>query len=223
MRVATRMSQMTVMTTMMTTDSMFNREFEAFLLKQVRREKAVYTGIMITFGCCAIACIVMAIAALIIYRIESVGIVIKLLLLFLGFAGICFANRYVTRSGSEAAEEMAYGLEHPECNIPDDYSDETKDARREACRKIHSIRGLIISYGIIAMMLWAVMVLMALLGGIGTPDFSLMFLLIAFVMLAMALPLSILTVAYILDLPTARRYRQLVDSVLNDLPKPTTT
>ena len=124
---------------------MYNRDFEAFLLEHVRRESAVYYGIMITFGCCAIACIVMAVAALIIFGTEAIGTSIKLLVLFLPFAGGCLADRSIALGSKEAAEEMVYGLDHPECNVPDDYMDETKAARREACRKLHSIRSLIVA------------------------------------------------------------------------------
>lgn len=195
---------------------MFDRDFETFLLEHVRRESAVYYGIMITFGCCAIACVVMAVAALIMFRLEAIGPVIELLILFLAFGAGCLADRSIARSSREAVEEMEYGLEHPECNIPDDYLDETKGARREACRKIHHIRGLIISYGVLSVTLWAATVLLAALGGIGTPDFSLMLLLVAFVMFAMAMPLTILTIAYIKDYPESRRYRESADRVLNE-------
>ena len=195
---------------------MFDREFESFLLEHVRRESAVYYGIMITLGCCAIACIVMAVAALIIFGLSAVVTSIELLILFLLFAAGCYADRSVARSSREAAEEMAYGLEHPECNVPDDYLDETKGARREACRKIHHIRGLIISYGVLSVTLWAAMVLLAALAGIGTSGFSPMLLLVAFVMFAMALPLTMLTIAYILDLPQARRYRESADRILEE-------
>ena len=195
---------------------MFDREFEAFLFEHVRRESAVFYGIIITFGCCAIACIVMAIAALIIFGTAAIGTAVKLLVIFPIFAVGCYGSRSIARSNREAVEEMAYGLEHPECNIPEDYLDETKDARKEACRKIQHIRGLIISYGILSVTLWGATVLFAALAGIGTSGFSLMMLLVAFVLFVMALLLTILTIAYIKDLPLARRYRGHAERVLEE-------
>jgi hypothetical protein len=59
-------------------------------------------------------------------------------------------------------------------------------------------------------MLWAVTVLLAWLGGIDKADYNTMLLLVSFITLAMALGLSILTIAYIRDLPAARKYRQLI-------------
>ena len=197
---------------------MFDRDFETFLLEHVRREHATYYGIMIAIGGCSIACIVMAVAALIIFGfgLETIGIAIELVLMFLAFGAGCLGLRSIVRSCKEAAEEMAYGLEHPECNIPDDYLDETKNARWEACRKIHHIRGLIISYGVLSVTLWAATVLLAAIAGIGTPDYSIMLLLVAFIMFAMALPLTLLTIAYIKDYPESRKYREQADRILNE-------
>lgn len=194
----------------------FDRDFEAFLLEQIRRESAMYYGIMIAFGCCAIACIVMAVAAPIVFGTGALSISFKLILVCLIFASGCYATRFIARRGREAAEEMAYGLDHPECNIPDDYLDETKNARERACRNLKSIKGLIISYTIIAILLWAVTVLIAFLGGIGTSGFSPLLLCASCVTFAMALALSILAIAYITDLPAARRYRKKIDQLLEE-------
>ena len=194
----------------------FDRDFEAFLLEQVRREYAMYYGIMIAFGFCVIACIVMAIVAPIVFGMEALGISLKLILVCLIFVGCCCTARFIARKSWEAANEIAYGLEHPECNIPEDYMDETKEARDRVCRNLHSIWGLIVSYGIIAILLWAVTALLAFLGGIGTQDFSPMLLCASFVTFAMALGLSILAIAYIRDLPAARRYKNMIDQLLDE-------
>ena len=105
---------------------------------------------------------------------------------------------------------MAYALKSPECSIPDDYMDETKAARQSACKNLRSIRGLIISYSILAVMLWAVTVLLAYIV-IATDYHRLMMLFLAFVVLSMALGLTILAAAYIRDLPRARKYRKFTD------------
>ena len=194
----------------------FDRDFEAFLLEQVRREYAMYYGIMIAFGCCAIACVVMAIAAPIVYGLEALSISLKLILACLIFVSGCYATRFIARRSKEAAEEMVYGLEHPECNIPEDYMDETKEARDRVCRNLHSIRGLIVSYTIIAVLLWAVTVLLVFLGGLGTEDFRLVFVCASVATFAMALGMSILTIAYICDLPAARRYKKMIDQLLDE-------
>ncbi len=193
---------------------MTDRDFEAFLLEQVRRESALYYGIMIALGCCAIACIVMAAAAVIVFGRGAIGISFKLIAVFAPFAGGCCASRFIAHKNSTAAEEMVCALEDPEWMIPDDYMDETIDARLEVCHKLKSIRGLIVSYSILAIVLWAAGLLFIFLSELGTSDFDLIMLLVAFVMFAMALSLSILAVAHIMDLPAARRYRQLVDENL---------
>ena len=82
--------------------------------------------------------------------------------------------------------------------------------------KDFSIRGLIVSYTIIAVLLWAVTVLLVFLGGLGTEDFRLVFLCASVATFAMALGMSILTIAYICDLPAARRYRKMIDQLLDE-------
>jgi hypothetical protein len=165
---------------------------------------------MIAFGGCAAACVVMAVAAPIVFGVKSLGISLKLVLLCAVFVSLAYAVSYMVRADSEAADEIAYGLEQPDWNVPEDYSEETNNARERVCRTLNSIHGLIISYGIIAIMLWAVTVLLAWLGGIDKADYNTMLLLVSFITLAMALGLSILTIAYIRDLPAARKYRQLI-------------
>lgn len=68
---------------------MFDRDFEVFLIKHVRREGAVYFGIMIAIGGCAIACFVMAFAALIRFGLGAASTSLKLLALCLVFMGSC--------------------------------------------------------------------------------------------------------------------------------------
>ncbi len=190
---------------------MNDREFEKLLYEQVCREGAMYRGIMIAFGCCGIACAVMAVAAPIMFGLEALGISVKLLLLILLLAGMWYGARHMARSDGEAADEMAYGMEHPECNIPEDYMDETKTARQSAIRTLHSIRSLIVAYSIIALLLWAVTALIAFLSQPGTPSYSPILLLASFLTFSLALALTILTISYIRVIPAARRYRVFLD------------
>lgn len=192
---------------------MYDREFETFLLKEVLRGNKVFRGIMIAYGCCSIACAIMAVAAVIIYGRESLTIMLKLLSLMLAFAVACYGARSVARSDMVAVEEMAAALEKPECNVPDDYSDMAKRARDKALRNLRSIKGLIISYGIIAFMLWAATLLFVFLAGIGTNSVDSMMLTLALITFAMALPLTILSVAYIRDLPNYRKYRRRIEEI----------
>lgn len=193
---------------------MFNRVFEKFLLEQVRRESALYYGLMVTFACCTIACAVMAAAALILFRTEAVGIIIKLLLVMLIMAGACGGCRTVAQNSREAAAEMADVLADPECDEPADYTEKTEAARQSACRNLHSIRGLIISYSIIGLLLWAVTLLIAFLVLSDSLSSGLLF--VAFVTFAMGLGLIILSVAYLCDLPAAKRYRKMIDSSMDE-------
>lgn len=187
-----------------------DKDFEIFLIKQVRREYAMYFGIMIAFGFCAAASAVMAIAAPIMFGRGMMSTSLKLIALALFFCGICYADINMLRSISDAAEEMTVGLNHPECSIPDDYTDKTKDVRERVCRNLRSITGLIISYGIISIMLWGAAVIIGALGGFGTDDIDMMFICASLIIFAMALAMSILTISYIWDIPAARRYRELI-------------
>ena len=110
---------------------MFDRDFENLLLKTVRKDYALYFGIFVAFGGCTIACIVMAIAVFFVYgiKIEVLSLSLKILVAFLAFAGSCYALRYKVRSIRAAVKEMTFSLEQPECNIPNDYSEGTKEAR----------------------------------------------------------------------------------------------
>lgn len=188
---------------------MFDEKFEEFLLEQVRRESLLYYGIMITFACCAIACFVMGVAALIIYGEEAVSIVIRLIGIIVMLVGFCYGCKSVAGKSREAAEEMANVLEHLKDKDQPEYSEETKEARRVACKNLHSIWGLIISYGVIALMLWAVTLLLVCL--VVYADLTYGALLGAFATFSIALALTILTIAYICDLPAARRYRNLIE------------
>lgn len=190
-------------------NDMVDWEFEKFILEQVRRERAIYIGMAITFACCAIACLVMAVAAMIIFRAEAFGTCLKLLLLVPMFAGMCIGVWSVTRRDRKAEEEIAYAIDHPESCDPDEYTETTQRARSAACRILRSIRGLIISYGLMALMLWAVTLLIAALAISEGMGYGYLF--AAFVTFSMALALSILTIAYLCDLPAARRYRQIID------------
>ena len=190
---------------------MDDREFEAFLLKEVQRVSKVYYGIMTAYGFCAAASAVMAVAALFIYGRSSSGIIIKLLMATLSFAVMCFGAMSIARGNKVVIEEMAFALEDTSRRIPDDYSERAKSARYTALRNLKSTRGLIISYGIIAVMLWAAAVLFIFLSIEGTGDIDMMFLLLTVLMLAMAIPLTILSIAYMKDLPNYRKYKQLIE------------
>lgn len=193
---------------------MVDWEFEKFILEQVRRERAMYIGMAITFACCAIACLVMAAAALIIFRKEAFSICIKLLMLAPMFAGMCLGVWTVTRKDRKAEEEIAYAIDHPESSDPDEYTEETQKARSAACRTLRSIRGLIISYGLIALLLWGVTLL---IGALAVSDgMSYGYLFVSFITFCMALGLTILTIAYLCDIPNARRYRQMIGNSDSD-------
>lgn len=188
---------------------MFDEKYEEFLLEQVRRESLLYYGIMITFACCAIACFVMGVAAIFIYGEEAASIVIKLIGTIVMLVSCCYGSRFVARKSREAAEEMANVLAHLKDKDQPEYTEETKEARRVACKNLHSIWGLIISYGIIALMLWAVTLLIVCL--VAYDGLAYGALLGAFATFSIALALTILTIAYICDLPAARRYRNLIE------------
>lgn len=194
---------------------MFDRDFEVFIIKHVRREGAMYCGIMIALGGCAIACIVMAFAAVIRFGfgIDAVSTSLKLLALCLFFTGSCYSVQSVVRSKRNVSREMAEMMNNPECMIPEQYSEEMQAARRAACRILKHIHGLIISYGVLSFTLWAAMALFIGLAIADRSDFILM-ILVAFVMLAMALPLTILTIVYMMDLPKAHKYKKEVNYVL---------
>ncbi len=190
------------------------KEFEVFLTEQVGRQKTVYTVCGWMLVLLTAASVIMFIAGV----CMGLSILKGLLLLVLGLG--LFASgtslRNAGKSYGDAQEEMEYGLSHPECNVPDDYEDNTKTMRRETCKVLKSLRGLIIAYGLMAAMMWAATpFLFIAAGAIGSSfDFEPILFGFCLVMPAMAIPLTILAIVCLRDYPQARRFMPQILQVL---------
>lgn len=188
-------------------NSMSDREFEEFILLQVRRSHSIYAISRWVYLLLAIAAGVMFIAGMWMGLDLFGGLVI--LIMGLGFLPASFYAKATAASFAEAADEIAYGLEHPETGDIE-YSDLTKKVRQSACRSLKSTKGLIASYGIIGLMCWVGGVIIVIASEPGTSGFSPGIFALSIVMFAMAVFLTVLTIKSIRDLPMAERYRQLL-------------
>ena len=194
------------------------REFEEFLYRHVKRLLVVYTGVSLTFWLLAAACVVMFIAALMMHLPLLKGL---LLLVFGGGAVIsAITFRQVAWNHREAEDEMAYGLEHPECNVPDDYEDNTKDIRNGACVTLKSVRSLIFAYSFIALMLWAATPIMFMAAGMGGGfGFSPGLFAVSFVLPAMAIPLTALAVSYMIGYRETKHFMPRIIETVESIKK----
>ena len=115
-------------------------------------------------------------------------------------------SKSAAASYAEAADEIAYGLEHPECNVPEDYLENTKIVRHAACKNLKSASGLVAAYGSMALMCWAGAVIIAVVSEPGGPWFEPGLFALSLVMATIAVFLTVLTIKSIRDLPMAARY-----------------
>lgn len=183
---------------------MKDREFEEFILLQVRRSHSIH-------AVCRWVYLLLAIAGVVIFLIGmsmhlSLAGGLPVLILSAGFLPASFVSKSAAASYAEAADEIAYGLEHPECNVPEDYLENTKDIRRAACKTLKSTRGLVFAYGFVGLMCWAGAVIIAIVSEPGGPGFLPGLFALALVMAVMAVFLTVLTIKSIRDLPMAARY-----------------
>ena len=185
---------------------MNDREFEEFILMQVKRSHSIH-------AVCRWLYLVMAIAGVVVFFIGmsmhlSLSGGVSVLILSAGFLPASILSRSAASAYAEAAEEIEYGLAHPECNVPEDYMDSTKNIRRDACRTLKSTKSLVASYGSIALMCWAGGIIIVIVSEPGSPWFEPALFALSFVMFTMAVILTVLTVKSIRDLPMAGRYAQ---------------
>ena len=189
------------------------RTFEAFLRGHVRRQQLVNRAISWMYWLMAAACVVMSIAALVMR--QGIGGSIFILLIGGGAAASAAAFRTVSRNYGEAGEEIAYGLEHPECNVPDDYEDNTKSIRKSVCGCLRSVRSLVIAYGLIALLLLGCFPVLLWASGVtGAFDFSPLIFAVSFILPAMAVPLAALSISYLLGYGETKKFMPRILEVL---------
>ena len=185
--------------------------FEMFLMKHVGRLRVVYAAVALVFLLCAVACMVMAVAAFI--KLHSILKAIVLLFMGAGFVYSALGFRGTSNRYGNAKEEIMDALEDPEFIVPDDYSERTLQIRANTRRTLKSIKGLIISYAVLSVVLWAMVPVLLWASGVtGDFTFTPAIFLLGLLMAAMALPLTILTIAYIKGYAETMRFMpQILD------------
>lgn len=183
---------------------MNNREFEEFILMQIKRSHSIHAAGRWIYLVLAIAGVVTFIVGI----TMGLGIAggVPLLIASIGFLPASIISKSAAESYADAAEDMSLCLEDPECVLPDDYDGNTKTMRQNACKTLKSTRGLIISYGIIALGSWVGAVIIVIVSDPWGPFFEPAILALSSVLFAIAVVLTILTIKSIRDLPMARRY-----------------
>lgn len=183
---------------------MNEREFEEFILQQVRRTHSIHAVSRWVYLLLAIAGVVIFLIGMAMHLSLSGGL--PVLILSAGFLPASFVSKSAAASYAEAADEIAYGLEHPECNVPEDYLENTKIVRHAACKNLKSASGLVAAYGSMGLMCWAGAVIIAVVSEPGSPWFEPGLFALSLVMATIAVFLTVLTIKSIRDLPMAARY-----------------
>ena len=183
---------------------MNEHEFEEFILQQVRRTHSIHAVSRWVYLLLAIAGVVIFLIGMAMHLSLSGGL--PVLILSAGFLPASFVSKSAAEGYAEAADEIAYGLEHPECNVPEDYLESTKNIRQAACKTLKSTRGLVASYGSMGLMCWAGAVIIAVVSEPGGPWFEPGLFALSLVMATIAVFLTVLTIKSIRDLPMAARY-----------------
>jgi len=185
---------------------MNEREFEHFVLMQVKRSQSIHTvgrWVYLLFGLAGIVVFFIGIAS----GLDLAG-GFSFLIASIGFLPASIFSKKVAASYADAAKDMEDVLSDPECHAPEDYEENTLDIRKAACNTLKSTRGLIISYGVIALACWAGAIMIVVVSAPGTPDFIPGIFALSFVLFTIAVILSNLTLKSIRDLPMARRYAE---------------
>lgn len=185
---------------------MNDREFEEFILLQVKRSQSIHAVGRWVYLLLAAAGLVIFIIGMSMHRGLSGGL--PILVMSVGFLPASIASKKAADSYGNAAEEIAEGLAQWERDTVDNYTDSTKTTRQNACKTLKSTKGLIVSYGIIALMCWIGSVIVAWAADPGGPDFMPGIFALSFVLVTIAVILTILTIKSIRDLPMADRYAQ---------------
>lgn len=185
---------------------MNEREFEEFVLMQVKRSQSIHTvgrWVYLLFGLAGIVVFFIGIAS----GLDLAG-GLSFLIASIGFLPASIFSKKVAASYADAAKDMEEVLSDPECHAPEDYEENTLDIRKAACSTLKSTTGLIVSYGIIALACWAGAIIIVIVSAPGTPDFIPGIFALSFVLFTIAVILSILSIKSIRDLPMARRYAE---------------
>lgn len=188
---------------------MNDREFEEFILMQVKRSHSIHLIGRWVY-------LVLGIGGIITFLI---GIITGLdpaggsafLIASIGFLPASIFSKKTAASYETAAEEMTDILQNPDARLPEDYSERTQKIRQSACMTLKSTRGLIASYGILALACWAGFIIIAIVSAPGTSDFIPGIFALSFVMATIAVFLSVLSLKSIRDLPMARRYARWLE------------
>lgn len=199
-------------------NTMNNREFEEFVLMQVRRSQAIYAVNRWIYLAMGLGGIVVFIIGISMHLNLAQGL--SFLIMAVGFLPASIFSKKAAASYAEAADEMARVLEDlPDSysNLQEDYSANTRMIHQSACKTLASTNSLIIAYGIIAVMCWVGGAVIVWASAPGTPSFIPGIFALSFVMFTIAAILTILTVKSIRDLPMSRRYaRWLAEDAKSD-------
>jgi hypothetical protein len=189
-----------------------DHRYEEFVLEQVKRygdmqAKAGRIYLILVFACAAMAAVGIIMG-------RSISGAISILMFGLGFLAARNASLKAAASVSEAAETIRNAIDDPDFDIPDDYPEDILALRSVVSPTLKIIRSQLIAYGVCAVMLWlgtAGIVYASTVGGFSPGIFV-----FSFVMGAMAVFLTILTVRAWKDLPIARAYEDYLNEVASE-------
>ena len=189
-----------------------DHQFEEFVYDQVVRYGRLMGKISKVYIGCVVACIAMCVLGIVLGK-NFFGA------LFIGLWSVGFlaAARFYKEESKDIAEDgkkIRAAIDDPDFDIPDDYPEDVLGIRALVCPTLKNVRAQAIAYGLIALTCWAgavVVLWAATLDNFNPPIF-----IAAIVLGAMALLLSLLSIRYICDIPSAKAYEQYLTDVAND-------
>ncbi len=191
---------------------MGDRNYEAFLLRQVKRSNTIYTVLFWLCWLLVAACIAMFIIAMI--KHISLAKALALLPAMLGFIAGSSLSKTMRKNYATAMNEMDYGITHLKYRLPEEYSGETRKYRFEAAKALRSLRSLIIAYGILALVLLAGAIVIICAANPGGAWFEPILFVLSGILIAMAIPLAILTILNIRELPASREFTDQINATV---------
>ena len=189
-----------------------DHRFEEFVYEQVVKYGDLIKKVSKVYVGCAVACIAMFILGIVLKKPFFEALFVGLW--SLGFFASAKLYEQEATDIEEAGVKIRAAIDDPDFDIPDDYPEDILGLRQLVCPTLKNVRAQAIAYGIIAVSCWAgaaVIMWAATAGGFSGPIFV-----AALVMGGMALLLTILSIRYICDIPSAKAYEQYLNDVASD-------
>ena len=189
-----------------------DHEYEEFVYGQVVRYGDLHAKASKVYIACAIACVVMGVAGLVLRKPFLACICVAAWSL-----GFMAAKKFYEEAAGDiekAAADIRAAIDDPDFDIPDDYPDDILSLRDLVCPIMKNIRAQVIAYGLLSLSCWAATAVLMMVAT--NSGFSIGYFLVTLIMGTMSLMLTVLTIRCCKDIPIARSYEEYLNAVAND-------